>query len=147
MRSAKGKRSIEGGRSVRRRFVLIAVFACVLLIPAASAQAFVANLKAPGHHPRAGKAWVITVQAHRSNGKPVRASAFYQFIFNGQVVATRYPSPHGPARHKPWKFTGSYRDPIHWPKRAVGVRLTFRVVVHQLHGGTKHLDYKVQVRK
>ena len=133
-----------------RRLVVIAVVVGGLLIGAASAQAFVAKLAAPGHHPTAGKRWVITVSARRSNGGPVHASSYYQFVFNGQVVATRYPTPNNPRRghrNKPWKFRGSYRDSIIWPKRAVGQPLVFRVVVHQRHGGTKRLNYAVTVRQ
>ncbi len=133
---------------MRRRLVIITVLAAGMLIPA-SAQAFVAKLKAPGHHPRAGQPWVIHVYARRDNGRPLHASAYYQFLFNGQVVATRYPTPNNPHRghrQKPWKFRGSYRDLIFWPKAAVGNPLVFRVVVHARHAGTKHVDYKVTVR-
>jgi hypothetical protein len=135
---------------LRRRFLAIAVLVAALLIPAASAQAFAAKLKAPTHHPKAGKPWVIHVSARRGNGRPVHASSYYQFVFNGQVVATRYPSPNNPHRghrHKPWKFRGSYRDLIVWPKRSIGQPLVFRVVVHERHGGTKRLNYRVTVRR
>lgn len=136
---------------MRRRLVLIAAFAAALLIPAASAQAFVAKLEANGHHPKAGKTWPIKVSAHRDNGKPMRASAFYQFVFQGQVVRTCAARPHGNhhkcVQGKPYKFRGSYKDKLIWPKKSVGVPLTLRVVVHGRHAGTKKLNYKVTARK
>ena len=70
---------------MRYRF---AVFAVVVgtLATAASAQAFVAALQAPTHRPHAGKRWPIKVSAHRKNGKRLHASAYYQFVYQGQVV-------------------------------------------------------------
>jgi hypothetical protein len=134
---------------LRTRIPLIVLASGALLVPAApaSAASFRAHLEAPGHHPKAGKNWTIKVTVRSPSGKALRATAFYQFLFNGQVVSTQYPSPHGPPRHKPYHFKGSYRDPILWPKRSVGYPLTFRVVVHVRHRGTKHLDYKVRVRR
>jgi hypothetical protein len=137
---------------LRRRLVLVAVFAAALLIPAATAQAFAARLRAPGHHPHAGKPWRIKVSAHRKNGRPMHASAYYQFLFNGNVVRTCAARPHARNHRKcphghPYRFFGSYRDTLIFPKRAVGVPLTFRVVVHGRHAGTKKLNYKVKVRK
>jgi hypothetical protein len=139
-------------RTVRRRAVVIALCAALLLITAAPADAFVAHLKAPTHHPKANKPWRIKVTARTRSGKPLRAKASYRFLYHGQVVATRYPSPHNKAcpnrgeRHKPWRFKGSYRDTICWPKRSVGIRLTFRVVV-KVHHHKQNLDYKVRVKK
>ena len=136
---------------MRRRLVLIAAFAAVLLIPAASAQAFTAKLKASGHRPEAGKPWPIKVSATK-NGKGIRASAFYQFLFQGQVVKTCAARPHARNHRKcphgkPYQFKGSYRDILIFPKRAVGVPLTFRVVVNAKRGGTKKVSYPVRVRK
>lgn len=129
---------------MRRRTALPLLAAGALLVPTAPAAAasFNPHLKAPGHHPTAGKKWTIRVSA----GKGVRATAYYQFLYGDQVVSTQYPSPHGPARHKPYRFKGHYRDPIKWPKRSVGYPLKFRVVV-AARGETKHLDYKVRVQR
>lgn len=134
---------------MRRRTVLPALAAGALLVPTAPAAAasFRAHLKAPGHHPHAGRKWRIKVTVHSRSGRPLRASAYYQFLYAGQVVSTQYPSPHAPPRHTPYHFKGHYRDPIRWPKRSVGYPLTFRVVVKAGHRGTKHLDYKVRVRR
>jgi hypothetical protein len=140
--------------------VLVAVLAAVgLLVPAsvADAASFVARLKALGHHPKAGKRWPIKVSARTSSGKPVRASAYYQFLYGGHVVSMQYPSPGslpgqcpggGGCRHSPYPFRGSYRDPtIVWPRRAAGYRLTFRVVVKSKKRGTRKVSYSVRVRR
>jgi hypothetical protein len=137
---------------LRRRLVLIAVVAAALLIPAAVAQAFTAKLRAPGHHPHAGEPWRIKVSAHRRNGNPMRASAYYQFLFQGQVVKTCAARPHARNHRKcphghPYRFRGSYRDKLIFPKKSIGIPLTFRVVVHGRHAGTKKLNYKVKVRQ
>jgi hypothetical protein len=136
---------------LRRCALPVALCAALLVITTAPAGAFVAHLKAPTHHPKAGKPWRIKVSARKRSGKPVRAKATYKFIYKGQVVATRYPSPHNRGcpntgeRHKPWRFKGSYRDTVCWPKRSVGIRLKFRVLIKTKHQ-KKHVDYKVRVK-
>jgi hypothetical protein len=137
-----------GGSALLKRLV-VPLLAIALLAPAAPAEAagFVARLSTPGAHPRANHPWTITVTARSPSGKPLRATAFYRFMFQGQVVSTQFPSPHGPNRHTPWPFTGSYRDPILWPSRSVGVPLTFRVVVRVKGKGTVNLDKRVRVRR
>ena len=137
---------------MRRRLVLIVAFAAAFLIPAAAAQAFHAKLRAPGHHPHAGQPWRIKVSAHRDNGRPMHASAYYQFLFQGQVVKTCAARPHARNHHKcptgaPYKFKGSYKDVLFFPKKSIGIPLTFRVVVHGRHAGTKKLNYPIKVRK
>jgi hypothetical protein len=136
---------------MRTRVLLPAVVALGLLlvaVPAAEAGSFVARLKAPGHHPTAGRNWTIEVSARTSSGRPVRATAFYQFLYGGRVVSTQYPSPPPhPDRNTPFPFRGSYRDPVVWPARAVGYKLTFRVVVRSPGRGTRKLDYWVRVRR
>src|SRR5689334_22296543 len=139
---------------------VIAVIVAALVMPAASAQAapFNAKLKAPTHSPKAGKLWPITVTARSNSGKALRATATYQFVYNGSVVATRWPSPKAPASSKcskegncrktPYPFTGRLRDPtFQWPARAVGIDLTFRVVVAVKGKGHVNLDYKVRVHR
>src|SRR5690606_27209038 len=117
-----------------------------------------ARLSAPTHTPKANKRWPITVTARTNSGKPLRAKATYQFLYNGQVVATRYPSPRanpnskcskqGTCRHSPYRFKGRMRDrTITWPRRAAGMRLTFRVVVVAKGRGKVNLDYAVRVRR
>src|SRR6188472_3889729 len=139
---------------------VIAVIVAALLVPAASAQAapFRAKLKAPTHSPKAGKLWPITVTVRSSSGKALRATATYQFVYNGSVVATRYPSPHadpnskcskaGTCRKSPYPFRGRLRDgTFTWPARAVGLGLTFRVVVVVEGKGRVNLDYAVRVHR
>lgn len=143
---------------MRARHLTGLIAAAALLAPAqpAPAASFRAHLSAPTHHPRACHRWKITVSAHTASGRRLRATAYYQFLFQGQVVSKQYPSPrsrpsctHPATRHKPWAFTGSFSDPtIMWPRRAaIGARLTFRVVVRVPHRGTKKLDYWVRVRR
>ena len=136
-----------------RRAPVVALCAALLLITAlpAQAEAFRAHLRAPNHHPHVNKPWRIKVTARSRSGRAIHAKASYKFLYHGQVVATRYPSPHNRGcpnrgeRHRPWRFKGSYRDTICWPKRSVGIRLKFRVVV-KAHHHKKHLDYRVRVR-
>ena len=137
---------------MHRRLVLIVAVAAALLIPAAAAQAFTAKLSAPGHHPHAGEPWKIKVAAHRGNGKPMHAHATYHFLFNGTVVQTCQPRPHARNHHKcphghPYAFFGSFKDVLFWPGKSVGHTLTFQVVVHGRHAGTKKLNYKVTPRR
>jgi hypothetical protein len=137
---------------LRRRSLVAALCAGLLLITAVSAEAFVAHLRAPSHHPKVNKPWRIKVTARTRSGRALRGKATYKFLYHGHVVATRYPSPHNRTcpnrgeRHHPWRFKGSYRDTICWPKRSAGIPLTFRVVVKVGHH-RRHVDYKVRVRR
>jgi hypothetical protein len=137
---------------------LVAALATLALAAPASAAPFVATLKAPTHRPKAEALWPITVTARTSSGRALRARATYQFVYNGQVVATRYPSPRadprskcskaGTCRHSPYPFRGRLRDgTFTWPKRAVGIALTFRVVVTVKGKGRVNLDYSVRVHR
>ena len=67
---------------------------------------------------------------------------------NGQVVSTQYPSPgRAPGTaHRPYTFRGSYRDPLTFPRRSVGIPLTLRVVVKVAGKGTIKLDKRIRVR-
>lgn len=133
----------------RAAIPILAAIALAAAAPAAaSAAGFVVTLRAPTHHPRADTNWWVTVTARTRSGHALRATAFYQFLFQGQVVSTQYPSPRGgPTRHSPWPFTGRFRDAVVWPRRSVGVPLTFRVVVRVRGRGTQHADYRVRVRR
>jgi hypothetical protein len=134
---------------------LLAAAAVLAPAQAAPAASFRAHLSAPTHHPRACHRWKITVTARTASGRALRATAVYKFLFQGQVVSTQYPSPRSRAsctsaarRHSPWPFTGRFTDStIMWPRRSVGIPLTFRVVVRVAHRGTKNLDYRVRVRR
>ncbi len=143
-----------------RPALLPAVLAAAFVVPAAPAAAApcVAKLSVPGHHPKAGARWPVTVTCRTRSGKAVRATAAYQFLFNGQVVGRSYPSPHadpnsacskaGTCRKTPYPFNGRMRDgTFTWPRRSVGIRLTFRVVVRVKGKGSVNLDYAVKVHR
>ena len=146
---------------MRRALAATLLAALALLAVAGSASAatpFVATLKATTHSPKANAAWPITVTVRSHSGRSLRATATYQFVYNGQVVATRYPSPkadlhskcnkEGTCRHSAYPFTGRLRDPtVTWPARSAGIALKFRVVIKVQGLGTRNLDYSVRVRR
>jgi hypothetical protein len=146
---------------MRRALAATVLAALALLAVAGSASAatpFVATLKATTHSPKANAAWPITVTVRSHSGRSLRATATYQFVYNGQVVATRYPSPkadlhskcnqEGTCRHSAYPFTGRLRDPtVTWPARSAGIALKFRVVIKVKGLGTRNLDYSVRVRR
>src|SRR3954467_6852224 len=121
-------------------------FCAIAAVPATASAAcsWSAKLHATTHHPKAGTHWPIRVTTSLGN---VRTSAYYQFVFGNRVVAKREINPKS---DKPGKkrfyFRGSFRDPtVTWPKRSVGIPLTFRVVLHN-RCGTQKLNYSVVVR-
>ena len=134
----------------RARRLLLAVPALVAIAAAAApaqparpvaASAFRATLKVPGHHPKAGRVWPVTVTA-TYRGRPTRVRLTYQYLFNGKVVSTQHPDS---LKRSGYRFTGRYTDrEFVWPARAAGIRLTFRAVVSGAHG-TRRLDYWVVV--
>jgi hypothetical protein len=140
---------------------VLAGAAALALVPggaSGAAKPCVATLKAPTHHPKANRLWPLTVTCRTSSGKPVRATATYQFVYQDQVVATRYPSPKanpksacsraGTCRHSPYPFKGKMHDGTFiWPRRSVGFPLTLRVVIAVKGKGSLNLDYTVKVRK
>jgi hypothetical protein len=137
-----------------RKLVVLTAVTVAMLATAASAQAFIVSLQAPTHTPQAGKPWPIKVGAHKhKGGKRIHASAYYQFLFNGNIVQSCKPLPSKPGGQKcndgthakAYRFFGIFRDVVVWPARSIGFPLTFRVVVHARGGGTKHVDYNVQV--
>ena len=146
---------------MRRALAAALLAALALLAVAGSASAatpFVATLKATTHSPKANAAWPITVTVRSHSGRSLRATATYEFVYNGQVVATRYPSPkadlhskcnqEGTCRHSAYPFTGRLRDPtVTWPARSAGIALKFRVVIKVQGLGTRNLDYSVRVRR
>ena len=91
-----------------------------------------ASFTAPTHTPNCKQKWPVTVAATWS-GHPAHASAYYQFVFQGQVVSTQYPygntskNPHGHV----WSFYKSFYDNTFGPfgSNAVGQTLVVRAVV------------------
>lgn len=135
----------------QRSLLVLACAVAMLALPAASAPAaqFVAHLHAPNHRPKAGaKNWRITVTARTPSGRKLHAKAVYKFLFHGRVVSTQYPNPgHSKGGKRPYSFTGRYSDTILWPRRAVGIPLTFRVVVTVRGKGSVNLNWNVVVHR
>jgi hypothetical protein len=97
-----------------------------------AAPAFTATLRAPGHRPRANAPWPIVITATAPDGRPLAAQVRYQFLFAGRIVAQR----------SHYRFRGRFHDVVTWPKRSIGIPLTFRAVVTTALG-TRNLDYPV----
>jgi hypothetical protein len=94
------------------------------------------TLDAPNHQPTVNAAWPITITARDPDGRPLRAEVRYQYLFAGSVVAHR----------SHYRFKGTFHDIIRWPKRSVGIPLTFRALV-STPLGTRRLDYAVRVKR
>jgi len=110
-----------------------------------------ATFSASTHHPNCKQKWPVTVTASY-NGKPAHASAYYQFLYQDQVVSTQYPfsstskNPH----NRVWNFYKSFYDNTFGPfgANAVGQSLTVRAVVTVVAGKrryTAYPSYSVQV--
>jgi hypothetical protein len=135
---------------LRRTAIAVAVAAATLAAaPAADAASWVMRLETPRTQPRINKGWKITVYAHTRSGRPLRARAYYKFLYHGQVVSTQYPSPGKPAgsAHRPYRFRGSYSDRLKFTPPSRGIRLTLRVVVTVRGQGTQHRDKRVRARR
>jgi hypothetical protein len=127
-------------RRLRAAVALAAVLAPALLAtPPASASSCTihASMRAPDHAPRVNRNWYITVTA----SPRIRTHAKYQFLFHGRVVSTQYV-----LYNRNYTFVGRFRDPLKFPKRALGIPLTLRVVLSN-RCGTKNLDWNVKVRR
>jgi hypothetical protein len=99
-----------------------------------------ATLVPSTHTPKINKNWPITVTATLS-GKPAHASAVYQFLFAGVVVATMYPY-----NNKRYTFTGHFSDNLVFPPPSVGEPLTVRVVI-KASAHTVNLNWSVTPHK
>ncbi|MFL5902726.1 MAG: hypothetical protein ACJ76Q_02785 [Solirubrobacteraceae bacterium] len=124
-----------------RRLLLIlalAAAATLAIVPVAEARLSV-TMDAGTHHPEAGKKWPITITA-RNGSKRVCGNVRYAFLFHGRAVGHRNPGVGG-------RFCGHFKDPaIIWPKRSIGIPLTFRAVV-DTRLGQRNLNYSVKVRR
>jgi hypothetical protein len=94
--------------------------------------ALTATFSASTTHPNCKQLWPVTITA-KLHGRKAHATAFYQFLFNGTVVATYYPfsdTKYNRHNHK-WRFYGSFTDNTFGPfgALAVGHRLDVRAVV------------------
>ncbi len=81
-----------------------------------------ASLHGQGHAPTPGKLWHYSVLATNRSGKALSGKVETEFVFNGVVVGHESPPTH------PLK-NGRLDDKVTFPARAVGIPLTFRVVV------------------
>jgi hypothetical protein len=89
-----------------------------------SSGPLVATLTPSTHTPKINTLVPITVAA-TLNGKPAHATAAYQFLYGGAVVApTQYPR-----NNKHFSFTGHFSDTLNFPASSVGFTLTLRVVI------------------
>jgi hypothetical protein len=125
---------------MRRLLLILAIAAAATLaiVPVAEARLSV-TMHAGTHHPKAGKKWPITITA-RNGSKRVCGTVRYAFLFRGRVVGRRNPGVGS-------RFCGHFKDPaIIWPKRAIGIPLTFRAVVGT-RLGQRSLDYWVKVAR
>ena len=127
--------------TIMRRFVVLltlAIAAFAAIAPVAQARLSV-SLHATTHNPKVGKKWPITITAFNGRTR-VCGHVRYAFLFNGRVVGRRNAGVGG-------SFCGRFTDPaIIWPRRAIGIPLTFRAVV-DTRLGQRNLDYAVKVTR
>jgi hypothetical protein len=136
------------GRVVRALALMTAT--CVLAFAGVAAAgsgahasaSWTARMTVPTHTPKARKDWPVRIVARTAAGKPLRGTVQYHFIYKGQVVSTAGCIPNKP---DPCPFNGTYRDVVRWPRRSVGIRLTFQAAV-KTRLGTKNLNWWVRVR-
>jgi hypothetical protein len=128
---------------MRARLIIAAILATAVGLAAAAGIAnaatgsytsgpLTATFSASTTHPNCKQLWPVSVTV-RYRGKPASATAYYQFLYNGQVVstqqvfaATKY-NPHNRLYH----FRGSFYDYSFGPfgALAVGHVLDVRAVV------------------
>jgi hypothetical protein len=96
-----------------------------------------ASLHGESHAPTAGKKWHYSVLATTPSGKALSGAVDTQFVFNGTVVGRESPPTHQLSG-------GLLNDKVTFPAQAVGIALTFRVVVHT-NAGSVTLNWAVKV--
>jgi hypothetical protein len=135
----------------RKRRLLTSVIVAMLVTMGGSAAAapalirqssgpLTATLAPSTHTPKINTPVPIVVTATLS-GKPVRATAVYEFLFNGAIVSTTY--PYG---NKHYTFTGHFSDKLNFPPSSLGFPLTFRVVI-KAGGRTVNLNCTITSHK
>ena len=106
-----------------------------------SSGPLVATLTPSTHTPKINTLVPITVAA-TLNGKPAHATAAYQFLYGGAVIApTQYPR-----NNKHFSFTGHFSDKLNFPASSVGFTLTLRVVI-KAAGRTVNLPCSITSHK
>jgi hypothetical protein len=100
-----------------------------------------ATLAPSTHTPKINTLMPISVTA-TLNGKPAHATAAYQFLYGGAVVApTQYPY-----NNKHFSFTGHFSDKLNFPASSLGFTLTLRVVI-KAAGHTVNLPCSITSHK
>ena len=100
-----------------------------------------ATLTPSTHTPKINTLMPISVTA-TLNGKPAHATAAYQFLYGGAVVApTQYPY-----NNKHFSFTGHFSDKLNFPASSLGFTLTLRVVI-KAAGHTVNLNCSITSHK
>ena len=100
-----------------------------------------ATLTPSTHTPKINTLMPISVTA-TLNGKPAHATAAYQFLYGGAVVApTQYPY-----NNKHFSFTGHFSDKLNFPASSLGFTLTLRVVI-KAAGHTVNLPCSITSHK
>jgi hypothetical protein len=125
----------------RKVIPLVTTVAAVGVVGTASAatgsyttrdHALTATFSASTTHPNCKQLWPVTVTA-RFHGRKAHATAFYQFLYHGTLVATFNPfSDTRFNRHNHhWRFYGSFTDNTFGPfgALAVGQTIDVRAVV------------------
>lgn len=125
-------------RAARAAALAVAAAAALGAAPTAGAAPFVAHLSVPGHHPRAGHRWPVTVTAHSHRGAPLAGRVDYEYLYGGRIVSRQ---PGGRLRRGRWHDAA-----FTWPARSIGYRLTLRAVV-RTRLGVVRLPYWVVVRR
>ena len=100
-----------------------------------------ATLTPSTHTPKINTLMPISVTA-TLKGKPAHATAAYQFLYGGAVVApTQYPY-----NNKHFSFTGHFSDKLNFPASSLGFTLTLRVVI-KAAGHTVNLPCSITSHK
>jgi hypothetical protein len=125
---------------VSRTLLAGVILALLLASPAAAAGKLVAHLSATTHTPKAGAPWPIHIMLRDDKGHDVRGTVRYAYLYQGEVVLRQDPKGKN-------SFVGDFRDHhLTWPKRSIGLELTFRAVV-DTKLGQANLDYMVKVHR
>jgi hypothetical protein len=98
-----------------------------------------ASLHGDNHAPTVNRLWHYSVLATDASDHPLAGTVDTEFAFGGQIVGHEVPPTHGLSN-------GRLNDSVTFPAQAVGVPLTFQVVVHTRLGSIT-LDWAVKARR
>jgi hypothetical protein len=97
------------------------------------------SLHGENHAPKEGALWHYSVLATNASRQPLSGTVETEFVFDGQVVGRESPPTHP-------LTDGRLDDHLTFPAQAVGIPLTFRVVVRTSRGSVT-LDWAVKVTR